>query len=139
MFSDHTSTLGTSGTRTSPGVLLFVYGTLRRGFENHEAYLQDAQFLGRAVTQNKYALFLGDFPYLNKIPAVSSIVGEIYRVDEQTLAHIDCLEGHPEEYRRELITVVTEQGTEYSAWTYFYPEPRGGLIKSGDYLDGIKP
>ena len=139
MFSDYTSTLDTSGTRTCPGVLLFVYGTLRRGFENHEAYLQDAQFLGRAVTKNKFALFLGDFPYLNKIPAVSSIVGEIYRVDEQTLAHIDCLEGHPEEYHRELITVVTEQGTEYSAWTYFYPEPRGGLIKSGDYLDGIKP
>jgi gamma-glutamylaminecyclotransferase len=139
MFSDHTATLRTSEARSSPGILLFVYGTLRRGFENHEAYLQDAQFLGRAVTQNKFALFLGDFPYLNKTPAVSSIVGEIYRVDEHTLAHIDCLEGHPEEYRRELITVVTEQGIEYSAWTYFYPGPRGELIKSGDYLDGIKP
>jgi gamma-glutamylaminecyclotransferase len=139
MFSNHASTLATSGARPSPGILLFVYGTLRRGFENHAAYLQDAQFLGRAVTQNKFALFLGDFPYLNRTPAVSCIVGEIYRVDERTLAHIDCLEGHPEEYRRELITVVTEQGIEYSAWTYFYPEPRGKLIQSGDYLDGIRP
>jgi gamma-glutamylaminecyclotransferase len=138
MCSDHTSTFGASGVGPFSESLLFVYGTLRRGYENHEAYLQDAQFLGRAVTQNKFALFLDDFPFLSKTPAVSSIVGEIYRVEERTLAHIDCLEGHPDEYRRELITVVTEQGMEYVAWTYFYPEPRGKLIGSGDYGDGVK-
>jgi gamma-glutamylaminecyclotransferase len=139
MCSDQAITLCASGVESGSECLLFVYGTLRRGYENHEAYLQDAQFLGRAVTQNKFALFLDDFPYLNKTPAVSSIAGEIYRVDERTLARIDCLEGHPDEYRRELITVVTEQGMEYAAWTYFYPEPSGKLIESGDYADRVKP
>jgi gamma-glutamylaminecyclotransferase len=131
----------TSSTESQPsaGALLFVYGTLRRGFENHEAYLRHARFIGTAVTLDKFALFLDDFPYLNKTPAVSSVVGEIYQVDDRTLGHIDCLEGHPEQYRREPIIVMTEQGRKYSAWAYFYPEPRGKLILSGDYLEGVKP
>jgi gamma-glutamylaminecyclotransferase len=119
-------------------ILLFVYGTLRRGFENHEAYLKGSLFMGRAVTCDKFALFMEDFPYMNKVPAVSFIVGEIYQVNEGTLKHIDSLEGHPEEYRRELITVVTQQGRKYAAWAYFYPRPRGELIPSGDFAAGVK-
>ena len=113
--------------------LLFVYGTLRRGFVNHEAYLADAFLVGTAVTVEKYALFVDDFPYLAKQPGVSRIVGELYRIDGATLEEIDCLEGHPDDYRREQIWVVTNLDVRYWAWAYFYPEPRGRLQLSGDY------
>lgn len=118
--------------------VLFVYGTLRRGLENHEGYLKNARYMGRAVTQEKYALFLDDFPYLTKAAAVSRIVGELYLVDQDTQAHIDLLEGHPHQYCRELITVVTDQGEPHSAWVYFYPEPRGRLIESGDLFNAAQ-
>ncbi len=119
------------------GVFLFVYGTLRRGLENHETYLQNARFIGKAITLDKFALFVDDFPYLNKSPTVSTIVGEIYLVDATTLQRIDILEGHPDVYRRELTTVHTASGKRYDAWVYFYPEPRGVLIPSGDYLASL--
>ena len=113
--------------------LLFVYGTLRRGFSNHEVYLADAFLVGKAVTAEKYALFVDDFPYLTRRPKVSRIVGELYRIDRPTLDLIDCLEGHPDDYRREQIWVVTNLGRHYWAWAYFYPEARGRLLTSGRY------
>ena len=116
--------------------LLFVYGTLLRGFANHEVYLADAVFVGGAVTEERFALYVDDFPYLTKSARVSQIVGELYRVDGPTLEHIDCLEGHPDDYRREQIQVVTDRGERHSAWTYFYPEPRGRLLASGQYDGG---
>jgi gamma-glutamylaminecyclotransferase len=137
MSQRRTTDVVSSRQRTESGALLFVYGTLRRGFENHQAYLADAPFVGKALTRNKFALFLDDFPYLLKNPAVSCIVGEIYQVDEATLLHIDCLEGHPDDYQRELTAVLTEQGEAHSAWVYFYPEPRGNLVVSGDYLSVV--
>lgn len=115
--------------------VLFVYGTLRRGLENHEEYLKNARYMGGALTQEKYALFLDDFPYLTKAAAVSRVAGELYLVDQETQARIDLLEGHPHQYRRELITVVTEQGEPQCAWVYFYPEARGRLVESGDLFN----
>ena len=34
---------------------VFVYGSLRKGFWNHEAYLKDSKFIGRGKTKEKYA------------------------------------------------------------------------------------
>jgi gamma-glutamylaminecyclotransferase len=115
------------------GALLFVYGTLRRGFENHEDYLHNAQFMGNASTRDEYALVVGELPYVVKDRAVARIVGELYAVDAATLEQVDGLEGHPDEYRREEILVLTGQGQELCAWIYFYPDPVGELIASGDF------
>lgn len=35
----------------------------------------------------------------------AGVVGEIYKVDKQTLSELDTLEGHPNWYRREPIDV----------------------------------
>jgi gamma-glutamylcyclotransferase (GGCT)/AIG2-like uncharacterized protein YtfP len=43
----------------------------------------------------------------------------------------ELLEGHPDDYRREKIWVVTNLGRHYWAWAYFYPEARGRLLTSG--------
>ncbi len=87
--------------------LVFVYGTLRQGESNHN-YLTDSEQLGRFDTQPEYALHdLGPYPGL--VAGHQSIHGEVYRVDEETLAKLDILEDVPVEYRRE--TIETPYGT----------------------------
>ena len=107
-------------------IAVFVYGTLRRGGKNH-ALLQNARFLGMAKTKEQYALYRHDFLYLYKHERISQIIGELYEVNAATLAALDELEGHPDEYKREVIQVITEDGTERDAWIYFYPHKIGKL------------
>jgi len=114
------------------GEILFVYGTLKRGYTNHH-YLSGSKFLGRATTKDKFALYSDGIPYLLKHPPVSRIKGELYEVDEETLKRVDVLEGHPHAYRREKIQVIIENGDEVEAWAYFYPHTRGKLIRSGEF------
>jgi gamma-glutamylaminecyclotransferase len=113
--------------------IIFVYGTLRKGQWNH--YLLDgSKFLGMARTKQKYALYGSGIPFLSRTRAVSQVTGEVYAVDEATLQRLDELEGHPDAYTRELAEVVLENGTELTAWIYFYDLTQGELIESGDFL-----
>jgi gamma-glutamylcyclotransferase (GGCT)/AIG2-like uncharacterized protein YtfP len=113
--------------------LLFVYGTLKRGFWNH--YLLDREeFIGEAETKEKYAMYVSGIPYVVKGEPVSRIKGEVYRVSSETLKLIDRLEGHPNWYRRELITVkVLDRGKEreVKAFIYFSLRSEGRLEKDG--------
>ena len=59
---------------SSDSFLLFVYGTLRRGLENHHLMIE-AEFLGSAHTRDLYALRVGEFPHVCKSEPVSPIVG----------------------------------------------------------------
>jgi len=112
--------------------LVFVYGTLRQGESNHN-YLTDSEQLGRFDTQPEYALHdLGPSPGL--VAGHQSIHGEVYRVDEETLAKLDVLEDVPVEYRRE--TIETPYGT---AWIYIYQDASrlDSIIDSGDWCQRI--
>jgi len=109
--------------------LVFVYGSLKAGFHNHQWLAEhDATDLGYAVTDARYLMVRGNaFPYLIN-PAhfttpvalpESPVGGELYRVDDAGLAALDRLEGHPRFYRRELISV--NDGLQ--AWAYFLTRP----------------
>ncbi len=115
--------------------LVFVYGTLRRGCPNCETYLAGAEFIAAARTREPYALYVGRYPYVVKDERVGPIVGEIWRVTPRILARLDRLEEHPDWYRREVVAVIDDAGNEFAAWLYFYPQPEGEPIPSGDYLD----
>ncbi len=78
--------------------LLFVYGTLKRGLTNHHQ-LGGAPFLGEAELAGVRLHDLGPFPMA--IAADGLARGELYRVDEVTLARLDRFEGVPRLYRRE--------------------------------------
>lgn len=112
--------------------LVFVYGTLRRGFVNH-SLLESSCFVGMGRTLEHYALYVGALPYVIRNDPVSPIIGELYEVDGKTLENLDDLEGHPDEYRREEVSVVSDNGEKISAWLYFYPEKEGMLLECGDY------
>ena len=113
---------------------VFVYGTLRKGQCNHHYFLDRSKFLGMAKTKKKYALYGSGVPFLSRSRAVSQVIGEVYSVDDATLSRLDQLEGHPDVYTREQAEVVLEDGTELTAWIYFYDLAQGDLIQSGDFL-----
>ena len=82
--------------------LVFVYGTLKRGGENHH-YLAGQSFLGPASTAPGYALYdLGGYPGMVRAPGAAGVAGEVWSVDEACLGRLDELEGTAEGlYRRE--------------------------------------
>ena len=93
---------------------VFVYGTLRIGGSNH-FLLEGTELLGNHKTPPVY--FMVD---LTGCPAVllegtTAITGEVYQVDDETLAELDALEGYPWNYYRQRIQ--TEWG---EAWVYIY-------------------
>jgi gamma-glutamylcyclotransferase (GGCT)/AIG2-like uncharacterized protein YtfP len=128
--------------------LLFVYGTLRKGGENH-ALLEHARFVGAATTAERYALFVDGIPFLASMPPVHRVRGEVYAVDDATLARLDELEGHPRWYERRPVTVVLDAAARASrktagpafadapatlaCETYFNDRPTGTLSPNGDY------
>jgi gamma-glutamylcyclotransferase (GGCT)/AIG2-like uncharacterized protein YtfP len=118
----------------TPPELVFVYGTLRRGYVNHHL-LQGAADLGPARTQRPYALYLGEFPYLVENQAVCPIAGELYGVGPAVLSLLDQLEEHPDWYQRRLAPVIDAQGQARQAWIYFFPQARGRLLASGDLAE----
>lgn len=77
-------------------MLIAVYGSLREGLHNHHV-LKDKKgvtYMGKFETKPRYTLkSLGEFPALVK-GGHTSIVMEVYRVDKDTTAKINDLEGY---------------------------------------------
>ena len=116
--------------------LVFVYGTLRRGspramsisFPNSK-FIADAEVSGSLYD-------LGAFPGLLLDESNSSVVGEVYEVDDETLKRLDDFEAS-DNYRRKQVEILVGAGRQV-CWTYepdpeFY-SPRT-LITSGDWIE----
>jgi gamma-glutamylcyclotransferase (GGCT)/AIG2-like uncharacterized protein YtfP len=126
--------------------LLFVYGTLMRGYEHPMARLlsANADFLGEANCRGRLykvkhypGLVLSD-------DAADTVFGELYRLRavDDMLREFDmyeaCGEGfaEPTQYVRGMLKVALADGTVSEAWTYIYNWPVAGLtwIESGRFL-----
>lgn len=119
--------------------LIFVYGTLMRGYHNHP-YIQDGKFLSKALTTEQYQMTASGIPFVNKLIPTSRIVGELYQVDNvMTLHGLDALEGHPHGYCREIIQVEDETHEIHDAWLYFYNKSQGIIVESGSYQNYDRP
>ncbi|HME00498.1 MAG TPA: gamma-glutamylcyclotransferase family protein [Terriglobia bacterium] len=126
--------------------LLFVYGSLRRGFELHGVLAGlGARHVGNASLRGR--LFdLGHYCGAKPSNAAADRVhGEVYRLanPERALGILDRTEGlrpgAPAEsfYRREAAEVTLENGATTQAWIYWlarWPGPKR-LIASGDYAE----
>ena len=85
--------------------LIFVYGRMRRGEENHR-FLIEAHFVGETETATCFDLVdLGGLPGLIE-GGTSSVQGELYLVKPSLLSMIDELEDHPETFRRTRIELA---------------------------------
>lgn len=93
---------------------VFVYGTLKKGFNNHEYHLGKAKFKGAATTVSKWAM-IGEnlpFPYLLKRNDVDglNIVGEVYEVTAAEMVGLNRLEGVPHHYKPTYVYVSYNDG-----------------------------
>jgi len=105
-------------------VYLFVYGSLKKGFEN-DHILEKAKYISKAITVRKFAMYEangGEYPYLLKEKALYNIEGELYKIARKDLlTKIDIFEGSPDYYTRESIEVKSRSfKTNKKAFTYFY-------------------
>jgi gamma-glutamylcyclotransferase (GGCT)/AIG2-like uncharacterized protein YtfP len=111
--------------------LVFVYGTLMRDEINHDLLIR-ARFVADARTEPCFELFdLGPFPAMSA-GGQMVVLGELYAVDDATLARLDRLEGHPTLYQRTQIQL--DDGQEVQAYLMDRARMRGRvLIALGDW------
>jgi gamma-glutamylcyclotransferase (GGCT)/AIG2-like uncharacterized protein YtfP len=103
--------------------LVFVYGSLKKGFPNYHVISEgdDSQLIMETTTSDNYDMIsLGVFPAVIKQRSWAKIKGEVYAVDDLTMDVLDMLESNGEFYRRELISV---DFMEEPVWCYFLMKP----------------
>lgn len=110
---------------------VFVYGTLKSGWGNHDSYMADAKFI-KDVALKGVSIHTDEatrLPFAMKNKK-GRIQGEIYEVDDQTLKMLDRLESHPVWYKRQLFKVG-----KYKVWIYLNPEEAKDLpiIPNGNW------
>ena len=104
--------------------LLFVYGSLKKGFDNHNLLSKYTKRLGKAHTVKKFAMFedsFGNYPYLVDAP-YAKIKGELYQITRaELMKRIDEFEGAPDYYMRKKIEVKSHHGVK-RAFVYVKPD-----------------
>ena len=127
--------------------LLFVYGTLMRGFDHPMAQLlsRSADFIGEGRCRGRLYL-VKHYPglVLSDDPA-DVVFGELYRLrqPDELLREFDmyeaCGEGFaaPTEYIRRMLSVLSDGGAVNQAWSYLYNWPVAHLprIASGRFME----
>ena len=100
---------------------VFVYGTLKQGYPNNPL-LEGSEFLGEAVTVLTYKMVETSFPVIMPDPSGKPVAGEIYAVDDATLARLDELEREGRSYDRVMIdaTVPLSNGERLTTQTFIY-------------------
>ena len=139
------------GDSVSPNMRLFVYGSLRSGFQ-HAAYqyIRDYFIFQGAATVKGLLYDLGNYPAAIPTQSENFIKGELYLLRNEdefgwAMGQLDDYEGVNAEigeialYKRAIATVLIN-GQTTDAWIYWYngvvsDKP---VITSGDILDYLK-
>lgn len=136
----------------NPGVYrLFVYGSLRSGFQSHAYEYISKYFVLEGEAKVKGELFdMGSFPAAIQSPKNIFIKGELYQIKNENefswaIGQLDDYEGvdvafdEEQMYRRELTDVYFNDQI-IPAWIYWYNGDVSGrpVIESGDMLEYLK-
>jgi gamma-glutamylcyclotransferase (GGCT)/AIG2-like uncharacterized protein YtfP len=116
----------------SPEILVFVYGTLKRGGENH-SFLAGQTFVGEARTVPGFCLYeLEGYPgMVARSDERDGVVGEVWSVTAAALRELDELEGTAVGlYRRERIQLLPPYAG-FAVETYLYAREIAGRRKIG--------
>lgn len=124
--------------------LVFVYGTLMDGLHNNYILKNGgSKLISKAMTQHSFVMFASSYngiPFVSDVPTdcdastpgttwldnATTIYGEVWSCDDETLSMLDRLEGHPKWYKREQINTYTNahhwsMRTQIKAWCYLMP------------------
>lgn len=112
---------------------VFVYGSLRRGMHNH-GVMGNSELLTEAHLSGFEMYQVSSFPAI--VAGEGIVKGEVYLVDGATLARLDRLEGHPQMYRRSMVTVQAGDAL-CQVWVYVWQRPVSGLVQvpGGDWVE----
>ena len=126
--------------------LIFVYGTLMRGFDHPMSKLlaSGSDFIGEASCRGRLYM-VAHYPGLLHATAEGDIVhGDLFRMrdPDKLLAVLDDYEGigpeqeQPTLYLREMLPVTLGDGSVTEAWSYIYNRPviETKRIASGRFL-----
>ena len=104
---------------------IFIYGTLKRGYSNHNQYLKNQKYLGRYRTVDCYPLVIANKWFapvlIDELGQGKQIFGELYQVNDEKLAELDSLEhtDHILGYKRIEIKIQNiENGVMVQSFTY---------------------
>lgn len=125
---------------------LFVYGSLRSGFQ-HPAYQYLTEFfrpLGDGMVQGRF-YDKGEYPVAVPTTEEAYLIGELYEANNPesfnwAIAQLDDYEGlnvMPGEtplYRRELVEILHNGSNQKTAWIYWFNDSTDGLpaVETGD-------
>lgn len=116
-----------AGSKKFP-MLLFVYGTLKRGERNHRL-LADQRFVGAAATAPGYRLFdLGPYPAMAADADSGPVRGELFSVSACAADELDDFEGVPDLFDRRRVELADGA----TAWAYLYVRPIPDDTPTGD-------
>jgi len=105
----------TTTTTAKETTRVFVYGTLKEGYSNHNFFLGEATKVGKAKSASKWVMIGTDmsFPYILNRDAKDGmfINGEVYEVTPSELEALDRLEGVPSHYKKTYMYVEYEDKT----------------------------
>jgi gamma-glutamylaminecyclotransferase len=96
-------------------MLLFVYGTLKRGCKNHYI-LEDCQLRGQATLLGYSMLDVGGFPCIIPGPPNDAVKGEIYEIPPGRWPRLDRLERVPHLYTRETVNLLDGAEVQVYIW-----------------------
>lgn len=120
---------------------LFVYGSMKKNFLNHDRILKaNSTFISAATTVESYIMYPDSqylFPYMIELSNKESfpIKGEIYSVPTSYIKDvIDVLEGCPNFYYRKRIKVRDTDLNIHEVYVYFL----NPLNKDINYDDGFQ-
>ena len=128
--------------------LVFVYGTLMRGFDHpmSKRLAAGADFLGEATCRGRIYMIAHYPGLLHSDDAADVVHGELYRLRDvaELMAALDEYESigpgyeAPTLYLREVVPVTLSDGSVQQAWTYIYNRPvdEAKRIISGKFLEG---
>jgi gamma-glutamylcyclotransferase (GGCT)/AIG2-like uncharacterized protein YtfP len=114
-------------------MLIFVYGTLKRGYWNHEAFMEGAEFLGECQTVSPYGMTGHGFPMIFRDRKGKPVTGELFEVPRANLPELDRLEQH---YVRIRGRIRMADGR--IVWASYYvvrPRQSGFTFRSNDEWD----
>lgn len=116
--------------------LVAVYGSLRKTMSNYQYYLSSSEYKGTFLTEPEYTLYsLSYYPGL-KQNGNTSVVMEVYEVDDYTLENLNRLEGYRSGEKAtfyDRIEIDTPWG---KAFTYIYVNElsKNSIVESGDWV-----
>lgn len=119
--------------------LIFVCGTLRRGGSQAlQTIFPAAMFVAQATVPGRLYDF-GAYPGLLLAGTDSSVVGEVYEIDDATLHALDELEAASHYLRRQVEIALSDRSE--PCWVYVF-DPQfyapQVLIATGDWIEYAK-